>query len=109
MGVELKGFQKRYLRGKAHGLKPVVLVGQGGVSDTLIRSVDANLTTHELIKVKFNEHKEKSQKAALAEDIRQRTGSAIAGMVGHTVIFYRPCPDPKKRKIVLPKAADGTV
>jgi RNA-binding protein len=100
--IQLKGFQKQYLRGKAHGLKPVVLVGQKGLTDALIDSVNENLNAHELIKVKFNEHKEKAEKAAICEEIGLRTGSALAGMVGHTAILYRPHPDPERRRFRLP-------
>ena len=37
---ELKGFQKKYLRGLAHSLKPVVLIGQKGFTDELVKSTD---------------------------------------------------------------------
>lgn len=98
----LKGFQKKYLRGLAHGLRPVVLVGQQGVTGSLLESVEQALQDHELIKIKFNEHKEKSQKAALVEKIESATDCRLAGMVGHTAICYRPHPDPEKRRIILP-------
>jgi RNA-binding protein len=98
----LKGFQKRYLRARAHGLKPIVQVGQNGVSKALVRFVDEALNAHELIKVKFNEHKGKAEKTLLSAEICKETGSAVAGMVGHTVILFRPHPTPEKRKITLP-------
>lgn len=104
---DLKGFQKRYLRGRAHNLKPVVLVGQKGVSEELIRSVDEALTAHELIKVRFNENKKKPQKLAMSDEIRLKTGCAVAGMVGHTVILYRPNPDPDKRRVRLPESVEA--
>ena len=49
----LKGYQKKYLKGLAHGLKPVVFIGQKGLSRNLIGSIHDALDTHELIKVKF--------------------------------------------------------
>ncbi len=104
---ELKGFQKRYLRGRAHGLKPIVLVGQKGVSEELVRFVDDALNAHELIKVRFNEHKGKEEKTLLSAEICKETGSTVAGMVGHTVILFRPHPTPDKRKIVLPTTDPG--
>ena len=59
---KLKGFEKKYLRGLAHGMKPVVLVGQKGLTDELIKSTNQALDTHELIKIKFIEFKETGEK-----------------------------------------------
>jgi len=99
---KLKGFQKKYLRGLAHRMKPVVLIGQRGLTDELIKSADQALETHELIKIKFNEFKEKDRKKEISENICKKTGAEIAGTIGHTVILYREQKDPEKKKIFLP-------
>ncbi len=99
---KLKGFQKKYLRGLAHKIKPVVLIGQKGLTDELIKSADRALETHELIKMKFNEFKEKEPKKKISASICEKTGAEIAGEIGHTVILYRKQKDPEKRKILLP-------
>jgi RNA-binding protein len=104
---ELKGFQRRYLRALAHRLDPVVLVGARGVTPELTASVDASLTAHELIKVRFVEAKDKESKAERTAAIAAATGSALAGMVGHVAVLYRPSPDPAKRRIRLPSAPGG--
>ena len=100
--MELKGFQKKYLRGLAHSLKPVVFVGQKGLTSGLAGSVNDALDTHELIKVKFIDFKEKQQKKEMAETISKSANSHLVGMIGHMVIFYRQHKDPEKRKITLP-------
>jgi len=100
---ELKGFQKKYLKGLAHGMKPLVFVGQKGLSPAVTRAVDESLEKHELIKVKFIEFKEKDQKKDIAESIEKETASKLVGTIGHIAIFYRPQRDPEKRKIVLPE------
>lgn len=100
---KLKGYERKYLRGLAHGMKPLVLVGQKGVSESLIAAVDEALDTHELIKVKFNEFKEKDQKTEVSEIIETQTGAQLVGMIGHMAIFYREQKDPEKRKIVIPR------
>jgi RNA-binding protein len=99
---KLKGFQAKFLRGLAHGLKPVVFIGQKGLTDNLIRSIDEALNTHELIKVKFIEFKEKKQKADMAGSIAARTDCHLVGMIGHMAVFYRQHPDADKRKIKVP-------
>jgi RNA-binding protein len=101
--AELAGFQKKYLRGIAHGLKPVVFIGQKGLGTEVFKATEEALEQHELIKVKFNDFKEKEQKAEINKRISQKTGAALAGAIGHTAIFYRQQKDPQKRKIVLPQ------
>jgi len=100
---ELQGFQRKYLRGLAHGIKPVVFVGQKGVTDAVILSMEEALNAHELIKVKFIDFKEKDAKLTLSEELQGRTDSFLAGTIGHISIFYRPHKDPKKRLVVVPK------
>ncbi|PID57546.1 ribosome assembly RNA-binding protein YhbY [candidate division KSB3 bacterium] len=97
---ELTAARRKYLRGLAHQLKPLVLIGQKGVSKSLIEAVDDALELHELIKLKFNDFKD--EKATLAKDIEANTHSEIVGMIGNVAIFYRQQPDRKKRKIQLP-------
>jgi RNA-binding protein len=99
---KLKGYQKKHLRGLAHGMKPVVLVGQKGITPALTKSVDESLEKHELIKVKFIDFKEKAQKEELNRAIEEETASEMVGMIGHTAIFFRQQKDPKKRKIHVP-------
>lgn len=103
----LKGFEKKYLRGLAHGQKPVVLIGQRGITPSLLAAIHEALDTHELIKIKFNEFKEKDEKAGACEEIQRETGATLVGTIGHMAIFYRPRNDPEKRKIVLPRQASG--
>ncbi len=98
----LKGYQKKHLRGLAHGLKPVVQIGREGITDAVIRAVDEGLFRHELIKVKFNDIKEKGLKEAITGELTAKTGSVQVGMIGHTVILYRRQADPEKRKISVP-------
>lgn len=97
---ELKGFQKKYLRGRAHTLKPLVWVGREGVSASVVASVDQALTDHELIKIRFHDHKE--QKKDLAVHMAQEVEGALVGMIGHVAILFRAHPDPEKRTIELP-------
>jgi RNA-binding protein len=100
---KLKSYQKKYLKGLVHGMKPLVFVGQKGLSPSLTKAVDESLEKHELIKVKFIEFKEKSQKEKIAYAIEKETSSELVGMIGHIAIFYRQQKDTEKRKIHVPK------
>lgn len=99
---KLAGFQKKYLRGQAHGLNPVVFIGQKGFTQTVIKATDNALTAHELIKIKFIDFKDKADKAQIISEVEEKTGCEMIGVIGHTAIFYRQHPDPEKQRIVLP-------
>ncbi len=98
--TQLIGAQKKYLRGLAHGLKPVVHVGRGGLTEGLLENLDQALESHELVKVKFTDHQDR--KRELAAEIDDRLATEQAGAIGHVVIFFRQARDPEKRKIRLP-------
>lgn len=89
----LTGRQRKRLRALAHALEPVVRVGQAGVTDAIVRSVDQALLAHELIKVRLREPEDKK---ADSTSLAERAGAALCGLVGHTVILYRPHPDEPK-------------
>ena len=65
--MELTSAQRKALSAQAHELKPVVIIGQAGVTDGVMGKIAESLKAHELIKIKFNEYKEDKQK--LAEEI----------------------------------------
>jgi RNA-binding protein len=98
---ELKGSQKKYLRGLAHNLNPSAFIGQKGLTEALIEEIDNALEAAELIKVKFNDFKDKESKNSLSQKIAAATQSYIAGMIGHVVILYRPNKNSEKQKIQL--------
>jgi len=93
----LDGAQRRHLRGLAHPLKPIVFIGEGGISESVVRALDEALDQHELVKVRLRQPPDK--KAAAAE-LAEASGAALCGVVGHTVVLYRP--HPEEPRIVLP-------
>jgi len=99
---KLKGFQKQYLRGIAHGLKPYVFIGQKGITESLLKSVDEALDKHELIKVRFIDFKEKDMKKEITAEIEKLAVCELVGAIGHVAVFYRQQKDPKKRTIKVP-------
>ena len=86
--------RKRELRADAHGLDPIVHVGHGGISEPIVRAVSRALLDHELIKVRLHEPEDKHGMAAALADA---THAALCGLVGHTVILFRP--KPKQRGV----------
>jgi len=101
--AEIKGYQRKYLRGIAHGMKAIVMVGQQGITPSVLKALKEALDQHELIKVKFVEEKSREAKVQMAAVLARETGSEEVGTIGHTALFYRENPDPELRKIVLPE------
>ncbi len=85
---QLTGKQVRFLRGLGHHLKPVVMVGKEEVTEALVASVDEALQIHELIKVKLQEGCIMDRKE-VAEALSTRTGSAVAQILGRTILLFR--------------------
>jgi RNA-binding protein len=87
----------RRLRAQAHGLKPLVQIGKEGVTEAQVETIKRHLDHHELIKVKFNEHKD--QRRELSAIIAEKTGSEQVSLTGNTLTLYRANHDPAKRKV----------
>jgi RNA-binding protein len=97
----LTGRQRRHLRGLANPIKPIVHVGESGISDAVVKATNAALRDHELIKVKLHQPPDKK---ATATALSEQTGAELCGLVGHTVILFRS--DPENPKIELPAPHD---
>ena len=100
---KLKGFQRQYLRGLAHALKPYVFIGQKGITESLLKSMEEALDKHELIKVKFIDFKEKDMKKEITAEIEKQASCELVGAIGHVAIFFRQQKNPEKRTITVPE------
>ena len=97
--MALTGKQRQFLRGLAHPLAPVVRVGKGGVSDTVVVETNKSLDAHELIKVRI-ESDDSDTRDDLAQKLATAAGAQLAGTIGKTAILYRARVE--KPKIKLP-------
>lgn len=101
---QLTGKQIRFLRALGHPLKATVMLGRQEVGETVLASLDAVLTAHELVKVKLQEgcSLDRHEAAAL---LSEATGAAVAQILGKTILLYRPS---DKGLITLPAPARRT-
>lgn len=97
--MPLSASQKRYLRGVAHALHPLVQVGQKGITDGVQAELDSALAHHELVKVRLAG--ERDERAAAIEALRQATGAELVQAVGKTACFYRR--NPERAQFSLPR------
>ena len=99
--MELTERQRKYLRGLGHALNPVLLVGQHGMSPTVIAEAKRALHDHELIKVKFRGAEREDRDAGLAQ-LATATESVLVQRIGHTALYYKRRND--RPGIVIPDA-----
>jgi RNA-binding protein len=81
--------QRRHLRGLAHALKPLVRLGNAGLTPALAKETARALHDHELIKVKAQAPDRQARDALLTE-LARLTGSALVHRIGHIGVLYRP-------------------
>jgi len=97
---ELRGAQRRHLRGLAHHLEPIVHVGKVGVTEAVEEAVAMALEQHELIKVKVLEGAPLPRKE-VASSMAAAVGAHVVGQLGRIVILYRR--HPEEPRIELPR------
>lgn len=96
--MTLTGKQKNYLRGIAHNLNPVVMIGGKGLTDAVMNEIELALDQHELIKIKLPSN-EKSEKVAIVAQITSATNSEPVQLIGRVGVIYRPS---ENAKITIP-------
>ena len=87
--TQLTQRQRRHLRGLAHHLKPVILLGSGALTPPVARETARALEDHELIKVKAagGEHAARDE---LFAALTRATGSCLVQRIGNVAVLYRP-------------------
>ena len=83
----------RKLRGLAHHLKPVLIVGQHGITDNLLNELDIVLNTHELIKVTVASM-EREERHAITTVLCEKSGAELVQKIGKISVLYRPADPP---------------
>jgi len=81
------------------------MVGHQGLTEGVFEAIDTALDDHELIKVRFQDHK--AEKHELAGTIASTAKAELVGLLGNTAILYRSHSDPDRRRIDLPDERTG--
>jgi RNA-binding protein len=80
---------RQTLKARAHALKPVVLTGQAGLSESVLAEIDRALDDHELIKVRIAGG-DRDSKAEMASQASSSLRADVVQIVGHIVTLFRP-------------------
>lgn len=93
--------QIKFLRAKCHDLSPVILLGQKGLTDEVLKELEIALTHHELVKIKLSSD-DRERRAQLITTICDQTAAQAVQTIGKTLSIYRRNAD--KPVIELPAA-----
>ena len=96
---KLSNSQIRHLRGLAHALNPVVMVGDKGLTPPVIDEIKLGLDSHELIKINIRAD-DREQKADIIKKILSKTQSHKIQTIGGKLVIYK---ESNEKKIALPK------
>ncbi len=91
--------QKQFLKGLAHHLSPVVMLGGNGLTEGVLAEIDNALNHHELIKVKIA-GADRETKQLIVDAIVRETQSEAVQKIGHVLVLFRPS---EEKKIQLPR------
>ena len=91
--------QKKHLRKLGHALQPVVLIGQQGLTDAVVRETSLALEAHELLKVRARVG-ERDLRDEILSNLAERTGSDLVQTIGNVGLFYKK--NNKLTKVLIP-------
>ncbi|MCW8194693.1 ribosome assembly RNA-binding protein YhbY [Proteobacteria bacterium 005FR1] len=99
----LSNEDKKRFRAIGHKLKPVIIVGGKGLSDSVIDEMQRALEDHELIKVKMAVE-DRDDRQLIIGEISERTGSELVQSIGKTLLLYRAAkkPNPRLSNLIRP-------
>ena len=97
--MNLTEHQKKFLRGRGHQLKPLIRVGDAGLSDSVLAEYESTLAHHELIKVRVKAG-DRESRDKMIDELCSGSGAALVQRVGNIALLYRSNPD--KQRIRIP-------
>ncbi len=83
--------QKKQLKAQAHSLKPVIIIGQASLTESVLQEIEITLKTHELIKIKIRTERE--QRNLIKDQIIAKTQAELIQSIGQVVVIFRKNPD----------------
>lgn len=98
--TKLSNNQKKFLRSMGHSLKPIVMIGQHGLSENVLAELESTMTKHELLKIKIRTD-DREQKQQMIDQIIKFSQSHLVQVIGNVIVIYRAFDE--EPQIVLPR------
>ena len=90
--IPLTPKERQALKARAHGLKPVVLLGSAGLTPAVVKEIDRALLAHELIKVKVPGD-DRAEREQMFAELADGLSAARVQAIGKLLVLFRPAPD----------------
>ncbi len=97
---KLTNNQKKILRSRGHALKPIVMVGQHGLSESVLAELESTMTKHELLKIKIRAD-DKHDRQTMIDEIVSITQAHLIQVIGNIMVIYRAFNE--EPQIILPR------
>ena len=99
--------QLKQMKTKAHDLKPVIMIGQAGLTEAVNKEIELALDTHELIKIKIRA--ERDERKQIQQKICSETSAELIQSIGQIIVIFRKKPEQAKKKTAPhTRRRDGT-
>jgi putative YhbY family RNA-binding protein len=98
--LTLTVLQRKNLKARAHPLKPTVMIGNAGLTATVLDEIARALKSHELIKIRVM-NDDRDARAAMQEEICTQLNAGAVQHIGKILVVYQPQEDIPLKK--LPK------
>ena len=92
--MSLSQAERKFLRGRGHALKPVVIVGGAGLTDAVLTELEGALSHHELVKVSLRIGN-RERRDALLDELLDRSKATLLQRIGNMALLYRQAEQPK--------------
>ncbi len=92
--------QKKYLRGLGHQLKPVIMIGDAGLSESVFNEFSSTIEHHELIKIRVRVG-DRKKRDSIVEELCKRGSVELVTRIGNVALVYRR--NEEEPKITLPR------
>jgi RNA-binding protein len=97
--IKLSESQKKFLRGLGHELKPVIMVSDAGLTDSVLNEFSSTIEHHELIKVRVRVGDRKTRDGIISE-LCEKGSAELVTRIGNVALVYRR--NDENQKIPLP-------
>src|SRR5690554_2853387 len=103
--LDITSQERSALRAAAHPLRPVVLIGDRGLTESVLKEIDLNLKAHQLIKVRVAGD-DRVARGEMLDTICETLSCAQVHHLGKTLIIYRP--EPNAQNLLAPAKKEGS-
>ncbi len=98
--TKLTNNQKKFLRARGHALKPIVMVGQHGLSESVLAELESTMTKHELLKIKIRAE-DRDDRQKMIDEVINVTKAHLIQVIGSMMVIYRAFEE--EPQIILPR------